>query len=117
MKMHLNEGEAYIEGRSAAKASELLEKAEAAGLRGSVRTTSFGYIVPASIVDGGAAQTEEATELVGDADEFDPADHSVAEVEDYLETVDDDERQRVLDAEREGKKRKSLLSSTTEEEK
>lgn len=40
---------------------------------------------------------------------FDPAEHDVAAVQKHLETADDAERTRVLDAERGGKARKSLL--------
>lgn len=40
---------------------------------------------------------------------FDPADHSVPDVLAYLEGADDDERTRVLDAERAGKARVGVL--------
>lgn len=40
---------------------------------------------------------------------FDPAAHSVAEVQDYLATADEAERDRVLAAESEGKGRSTLL--------
>jgi len=40
---------------------------------------------------------------------FDPAEHSVAEVNDYLEGASEDEQQRVLDAEAAGKARKGIL--------
>ena len=40
---------------------------------------------------------------------FDPADHTVAEVQKHLERADDDERSRVLAAERAGKARAGVL--------
>jgi hypothetical protein len=42
---------------------------------------------------------------------FDPADHTVAEVNAHLEKADDDERARVLAAERDGKARTGVLGS------
>lgn len=42
---------------------------------------------------------------------FDPADHTVAEVNDYLEDADDDERARVIAAERDGQARKGILDN------
>jgi hypothetical protein len=57
---------------------------------------------------------------VGPADEaettpplelFDPADHTVDEVKAYLESADDDEVDRVLALEADGKARKGLLES------
>lgn len=53
--MIINEGDAFIEGRSPEKARELLAKAEAAGIDpGLVRTTSGGYLVPEEIAGEGA---------------------------------------------------------------
>lgn len=46
----LRDGESFVKGRSTAKAIELLELAEAAGLEGSVKTTSLGYVVPTEIL-------------------------------------------------------------------
>lgn len=40
---------------------------------------------------------------------FDPSEHDVKGVLDYLETADDGERKRVLDAEKSGKNRKGVL--------
>ncbi|MFL6138801.1 MAG: hypothetical protein ACJ74O_13510 [Frankiaceae bacterium] len=40
---------------------------------------------------------------------FDPARYSVAEVQAYLESASDEERQRVIAAERAGQKRKTIL--------
>jgi hypothetical protein len=175
--LHLEDNEAYIEGRSAQKAKELLEKAESAGIDSNqIKTTSFGYIVPKELAEGEdrvltAEKIEEedrkvaegepredavestATEegspsseptpdtaplagsgdessgedaveappaAVGDAvpgespaqeeaGEYDPSQHSVDEVQDYLASADDAERDRVLAAERDGKARKTIL--------
>jgi len=45
---------------------------------------------------------------------FDPADHTVAEVNAHLEKADDDERERVLAAERAGQARKGILGDDNE---
>lgn len=42
-------------------------------------------------------------------DAYDPADHTVAEVNSYLADVDESERERVLAAERDGQARKGVL--------
>lgn len=72
----LNDGESFVSGRSEAKARELIEAAEAAGIDASeVRTTSHGYIVPSKIApedsktgaDRPAVPTEPGTTT--DADE------------------------------------------------
>jgi hypothetical protein len=47
-------------------------------------------------------------------DTFDPARHTVAEVNDYLAGAPDDERARVLDAERAGKNRATVAGNTGE---
>lgn len=225
MKYQLDDGDAYIQGRSPEKSRELLEAAEAAGVDPAlVRTTSDGYIVPKElggetgddknvleigmgvpekgystalpdqdggsdvndqvaknlmddiqpVADAGAveaailnqseptgAKTEGTAEgngsqTVGDsavlgqdfdkaaqdekqgvavdrpelpepgeltdsekeadrnaaearANLYDPSEHTVEEVKEYLDGADDAERERVLSAEAEGKARKSLL--------
>lgn len=212
MKYQLDDGDAYIQGRSPEKSRELLEAAESAGVDPAlVRTTSDGYIVPKElggdtgddgnvleigmgvpekgyptalpeqrggvevndqvaanllsdiqpVADAGAveaailnqstptnAKTEGTAEgngsqTVGDsavlgqdfdkaaqderqgltdseaeadknaaearADLFDPSEHTVEEVKDYLDGADEDERERVLAAEADGKGRKTLL--------
>lgn len=125
MEIILNDGEAYIQGRSPEKSQELLEKAEKAGIDPAlVSTTSDGYIVPKALggktgKDGrleiGMGVPEEETATVvenseaGDVDGFDPANHTVAEVREYLDAADETERERVLAAEAEGKGRKGLL--------
>lgn len=125
MALHLEDGETFIEGRSPKKAKELLAKAEEADMAGSVRTTSHGYIVPTKLVEGESDADADDTndddsgdaDADGTADEnageaFDPASHTAAEVEEYLASADDEERERVLAAERDGKARKSLLSDS-----
>lgn len=47
---------------------------------------------------------------------FDPAEHNVGEVLDYLADAEPDEVQRVLDAERDGKARKGVLDFTADED-
>ena len=47
---------------------------------------------------------------LADDDKFDPADFTVPEVTKYLETADDDERLRVLNAERAGSDRSGISS-------
>lgn len=46
-----------------------------------------------------------------DGEPFDPAEHTVDDVQAYLADADADERQRVLDAEQAGKARKSILDA------
>lgn len=147
-KLALKEGEAFVEGRNADTAKRLIKAAEDAGLETSVvRTTSFGYIVPAelgegdteygkmSAADGNTKDTPAGTgteepkvtgdlsggtdsgddnpdENQGGEDLYDPADHKVEEVQEYLATADEAERERVLEAERNGKARTTLLSDT-----
>lgn len=53
---------------------------------------------------------EEVTRLSIIADPFDPSEHTVLEVEEYLEGVDDQERARVIEVERIGRARKGILS-------
>lgn len=122
----LKDGEAYVDGRSPEQAAELLALAEAAGLSGSVLTTSHGYIVPASIllIEGAEDASGEAdADADADADEeeevtkFDPSKATVEEVQHYLEGADDAERERVLAAEAQGKDRKALRPATSEGDK
>ena len=42
---------------------------------------------------------------------YDPSAHTVVEVQEYLETASDEERERVLAAERDGKARSTLLDA------
>lgn len=122
----LNDGEAYVPGRSEETARHLMELAEKHGVDSSkVSTTSHGYIVPAEILgkkdeavlpeDQPVVATEPDTssdpaEVVNVQTAFDPSEHSVAEVKEYLAGADEAERQRVLDAEASSEKpRKGLL--------
>ncbi|HYF71325.1 MAG TPA: hypothetical protein VD864_00815 [Nocardioides sp.] len=117
----------FVEGRSTDKAVELLAAAKKAGLpAGAVITTGHGYIVPKELVgDGeqvaeqGNAQAEQPvppSEETG-AEAFDPSKHTVEEVEAYLATADEAERERVIAAEAEGKARKSIANLAEIEEK
>jgi hypothetical protein len=115
-KLTLADGETFVEGRSRDKAAELVKLAAAAGLKGSVRTTYNGYIVPSSILDDADAEAD-ATDADDKVETFDPSKATVDEVAEYLEGADETERERVLAAEAEGKKRKGVLdlATTTEE--
>lgn len=107
----------FIEGRSEEKARSLLSKAREAGLApGTIRTTSDGYIVPASLLGDPSTETPEPEEQEVEEGQFDPSEHSVAKVEEYLESADADERKRVLAAERDGKARKSLVDNDSDSE-
>lgn len=146
MALQLAEGETFVEGRSPKKARELLEKAEKAGKPGQVSTTSTGYIVPSDILeDNEQKQTEDEASAQsapadhssnpdetadsaekqeaeddgadGGEDQFDPSKHKVEEVNAYLADADEEERERVLAAERDGKARTSILSDDTEGDK
>lgn len=125
----LADGEEFVEGRSQEKAAELVSLAEAAGLKGSVRTTYKGYIVPSAIfAHDEANETQETPESPGNPDvpapptdkggavEFDPSEATVAEVQEYLEGADDEERARVIAAEEAGKARKTVLELATTKE-
>ena len=132
--LHLADGEEFILGRSREKATELVELAAAAGLKGSVKTTYNGYIVPSVIFTHGVpdedaekheepgttpdkiaeeiltdpAKADEDVDADADTDEdadenkavqFDPTAATIAEVTEYLDGADDDERARVIAAE------------------
>ncbi len=60
--------------------------------------------------DDGPAGDPRPTGEDAAGDGFDPADHTAAEVQAHLADTDDAERDRILDAERDGKNRKSLTS-------
>lgn len=162
---NLQDGEAYVEGRSEATARKLYLAADKAGIDVSqISTTSHGYIVPKELIgktDGveeqeiiqdtpngvnvatadnrhvtatgvddaagdpdeadGIKQNGESEPVVleseaeykarfaeakkledetrdpgGQVTDFDPSDHTVAEIKEYLATADDAERDRVL---------------------
>ena len=68
---HLNEDQSYVAGRSTSKVRDLVERAEAAGLEANeVITTSFGYIVPTSILEEGEAASSERSNTLADGAEF-----------------------------------------------
>lgn len=135
-KMDLKPGEVFVEGRSQAKARELLQNAKDAGVDSRlVRSASTGYIVPEEVRDGKktpkqdnvlptiAEETDTSlphpdspADEERKAQQFDPSDHGIGKVKAYLEGADEEERQRVLDAERNGKARKSLLPDDEREE-
>lgn len=109
----LADGESFVKGRSSVTARKLVELSVEHELVGSVRTTSHGYIVPSVLLGeydpAGAVIAGEIIEE--DANQFDPNKATVDEVNDYLAGADDTERERVLAAETEGKKRKGILDS------
>lgn len=122
----LAEGQSYVAGRSEEQARELLALAEAAGLPYQVFTTSHGYIVPTAILEHDAADADADADADGDdktsdpaagdetgtdgGKEFDPVGATIDEVKDYLDDVDDTERERVLAAEKaSAKPRKGVL--------
>lgn len=127
--IYIPEGYVHIDGRSQATAQELLKLAEEAGHKYDVATTSNGYIVRKDVAEAfspsGAKATEEKAEAQtevddlakdaekdnGSADLFDPADHTVAEVNEYLANATEEERTRVLSAEKDGKARTSLVEN------
>jgi hypothetical protein len=118
IKPHLGDGEAYVEGRSEETARKLFEAADKAGIDTAlIFTTSHGYVVPKELVakkgkKGVTADekpeaakepdtTPDSDEAVNTPDpeeegEFDPAEHTVAEVKEHLASADDAERDRVL---------------------
>lgn len=63
--LNLADGEEFVSGRSRETAAKLVALAAEAGLKGSVRTTYDGYIVPSAIF---AAPAEEDAEADADVD-------------------------------------------------
>lgn len=129
-KMELAEGQTFVEGRSEAKARELLKAAEAHGVENEVYTTSFGYVVPEKILtdkvedtiediadEEKAAAEKEAAERQAEIDAakpFNPSEASVAEVQEYLAGADEAERDRVLAEEKAGKNRVTIVGNGEE---
>lgn len=127
-KLELAEGQTFVEGRSEAKAQELLEAAK--GREDEVYTTSFGYIVPADILtsevkdeikdidaeaEAKAAEEEAARQAeIEAAKPFDPSAASVPEVQEYLSGADEAERNRVLAEEKAGKNRVTIVGNDEE---
>lgn len=130
VNLFIPEGHVFLEGRSRERASELLEWAKEADLEGQVSTTSTGYIVPKAILPIQEGESDRQTsdtqtegketkaEEEGDksegskpADVFNPADNTIEKVLAYLETADNEERARVLEAEKAGKNRPTLITN------
>lgn len=74
---------------------------------GSFTTNAPDHILALQLA-GGYRIVESSPETVV-AEMFDPADHTVAEVNAYLDTAEPAEQVRVLEAERAGKARKGIL--------
>lgn len=138
-KIHIPEGYVHVDGRSQVTAQELLKLSEEAGHKYDVATTSNGYIVLKGVAEAfGASPAKkaedkakaEADRLAQEAEEkmlasakkaeegaqaeanlFDPAEHTVAEVNDYLADATEEERARVLSVEKDGKARASLVEN------
>lgn len=66
-------------------------------------------VIPEAPAEAPAEDGGEDQEQRLETDAFDPGEHTVGEVKEYLDGADDAERERVLSAEAEGKARKSLL--------
>ncbi|MFD6684173.1 hypothetical protein, partial [Micromonospora parva] len=66
-------------------------------------------VIPKALPRPKPAEPKEQENEQPDAGPFDPADHSVPEVLDYLETASLEEAERVLQAESEGKARTTVL--------
>lgn len=123
-KRIMADDETFVEGRTRETAKRLIDKAAELDVDPKrVKATTGGYIAPKSLVgdaDLPRPDSKEGKKRKGEADEqineFDPAEHDVKDVQKYLENVNEEERQRVLDAEREGKARKSLLLDNEREE-
>ena len=122
----LADGEAFVQGRSQDTAKALVQAAEDADLKGTVKTTYDGYIAPVEVVEaagfGATASTEsstpenpadhsdkppvkaedktEDTDAEDDVELFDPTSATIAEVKEYLAGADDAERDRVIGAEK-----------------
>ena len=90
------------------------------------RETSDADAAAAAEAEAAAkAEAEAAAKAEAEADEqglpasdaevpaYDPADHTISEVEAYLEEADDEERARVIAAEEAGKQRKGVLDLAT----
>lgn len=82
------------------------------------RDMARGYgpgLSPESLAERADQPGESAPEQDGEQEptdeqgQFDPDQHTVTEVNDYLAGADDEERQRVLDAEQSGQNRKTIV--------
>lgn len=69
----------------------------------------YDDVSAARLIDSGCAERVDVSHGESESDErFDPGENTVDEVESYLATADEDERERVLAAESAGKSRKSI---------
>lgn len=136
----LTESESFVKGRSIATAKALLEAAgdRAAEVRttshgyivpSDILTGEEGYTVSTAadrpavptepdtstnveeVNNVGGAATAVAAEGEAAPAQFDPSAATVDEVNEYLANTDDAERERVLAAETDGKKRKGILEA------
>lgn len=115
------EGKVHVKGRSRDNAARFLKLAEEQGIDAAeIITTSVGYLVPESLVKASAEKAEEGgaegdggETPDGDLQPYDPSQHTVDEVAEYLEGADEAERDRVIAAEAEGKNRKGILDLAT----
>lgn len=82
-------------------------RAKKALFLGRHRAHNAGDLVPAKNVKKHGWEAD--VEVVGAEELFDPGKHSVPEVLDYLESADEVEQARVLEAEKAGKARASLI--------
>lgn len=135
----LPEGTVHVKGRGTAQAKALIERAEELGIDASeIVTTSVGYLVPEALVErteegeaqaptpdlevdgsidpstvSGNQDPDDQTQTPETPDEnlaaYDPSEHNVDQVTEYLEGADDAERERVIAAEKDGKARKTIL--------
>ena len=130
----LPEGTVHVKGRGVSQAKALIERAAELGIDASeIVTTSVGYLVPEALVqrtEEGEAKAPATLEVDGSIDasavnesqdkdqdtpdanltQFDPSEHTVDEVAEYLEGADEAERERVFAAEKEASKpRKGIL--------
>lgn len=71
------------------------------------------YIVGYASSESHAAEAEADELAAEEVPAYNPADHTISEVEAYLEEADDEERARVIAAEEAGKQRKGVLDLAT----
>jgi hypothetical protein len=113
---HLNDGEAFIEGRSAEKARELIEKAKEAGVDPSlIRTTSSGYIVPEELAGEKARTAGEQREDEGKTADPSKLDEQQSEETQEPEVTAAAETEPRVDEEAEVEKAEELPEETGEE--
>ncbi len=83
---------------------------DSGGLPSGSQAHEVGHPTPETMAAAASKTVDGSTEGHADSDgAFDPNKHSVAEVQAHLESADEAERERVLEAERAGKARTTLL--------